>query len=360
MKNSTLRTIIIAIGLVLATCVAKAELMVGDKAPKLQTGKWIQGAPVTAFDTNHIYIVEFWATWCGPCIGSIPHLNALWEKYKDKGVIVIGQDVWDSDDAVAPFVKKMGTNMTYRVALDDKSQIEDGFMDKNWWPRKINHHGIPTAFIINKDGMIAWIGHPMTLNEGILDEIVSGHQDLAKATTDYRKDFETDQKFQDAQSRLRAATRAKKWDDAQTILKEIDNMFPNWAGDFVIDHLQVLLGQKKFDKAFKLADSISKQHLKSDGWQNSLAWTIAVSDNPDEQCLGLAETIAERSVELTQGTNSAPLDTLARVQFMLGKKSEAIATEEKAADIETDLREKNSLEKTLASYREGKLPDAKE
>jgi thiol-disulfide isomerase/thioredoxin len=72
--------------------------MVGDKAPALQTGKWIQGEPVTAFNRNHVYVLEFWATWCGPCVQSIPHLNQMWQKYKDKGVVFIGQDVWDGDD----------------------------------------------------------------------------------------------------------------------------------------------------------------------------------------------------------------------------------------------------------------------
>ena len=49
-------------------------------------------------------LLNFWATWCGPCRVSIPHLNEIHEKFKDKGLIVIGQDVWERDTtAVAPF-----------------------------------------------------------------------------------------------------------------------------------------------------------------------------------------------------------------------------------------------------------------
>src|SRR5690242_21737362 len=81
-------------------------LKVGDPAPKLQTGKWIQGEPLTAFKEGKAYIVEFWATWCGPCRVSIPHLNDIHNTYKEKGLIVIGQDCWERDDSlVAPFVK---------------------------------------------------------------------------------------------------------------------------------------------------------------------------------------------------------------------------------------------------------------
>ena len=107
-----------------------------------------------------------------------------------------------------------------------------------------------------------------------------------------------------------------------------------------------------------MADSLGKSHPTDDNWQNGLAWTIAAGESPDQHCLSLAETFAGRAVDLTQGTNSGSLDTLARVQFMLGKKPEAIATEEKAMSVEQNPREKGALEKTLASYRDGKLPDA--
>jgi Flp pilus assembly protein TadD len=70
--------------------------------------------------------------------------------------------------------------------------------------------------------------------------------------------------------------------------------------------------------------------------------------------------MAESAVQLTQGTSSAALDTLARLQFMLGEKEDAISTEEKAADVEQNKWEKDGLEKTLASYKEGKLPAADE
>ena len=62
----------------------------GDPAPPLKVSKWLQGEPVKAFEPGKVYVVEFWATWCGPCIAFMPHLAELQAEYKDKSVTVIG------------------------------------------------------------------------------------------------------------------------------------------------------------------------------------------------------------------------------------------------------------------------------
>jgi thiol-disulfide isomerase/thioredoxin len=160
--------------------------MIGDSAPKLQTGQWVQGEPVREFDTNHVYVIEFWATWCGPCRVSIPHVNELSEQFRDKGVIFIGQNVWDDDSAVKSFVKKMADKMTYRVVLDDKSKEPDGFMSNHWWKRKVNHHSIPNVFVI-KQGRVFWIGDLTHLTAQLLNEILTDHYDLTKAAAEYKK-----------------------------------------------------------------------------------------------------------------------------------------------------------------------------
>lgn len=336
---------------------SRAELMVGDRAPRLRTGEWIQGEPVAAFDSNHIYVVELWATWCGPCVQSIPHVNQVWQRFKDKGVIVVGQDVSDSDDAVAPFVEKMGDSMTYRVALDDKSQYPGGWMAEHWWKRKTNICGIPMAFIINRDGFIAWIGHPMGLKDKVLAEIVSGDYDMALASVEYRKELQIDRKFQELQKKLKLAIENRKWPAAEFAMDRIDNLLPKFKKSFTVQRLKILLGKKEFDDAYQFAETFGKTSPDDHVRQNSLAWTIVTAGTVNDRCIGLAESMAERAVQLTKEQNAEDLDTLARVQFTLGRKQQAVATQEKAVNIASSSQEKARFESRLASYRAGELPN---
>ena len=162
----------LAVGATVA--VADPTLKVGDKAPKLQVAKFVQGEPVKDFEKGKVYLVEFWATWCGPCRASIPHVNELYTKFKDKGFIVIGQNCWERDETlVEPFVKKMGDQMTYRVALDDKSTDKKGAMSTTWMAAA-ERKGIPSAFLVDGTGKIAWIGHPMELKPETIEKAFAG------------------------------------------------------------------------------------------------------------------------------------------------------------------------------------------
>ena len=361
MKNSLLLralTLLTGVALAVAARTADAKLMVGDPAPKLQVAKWVQGEPVKAFNTNHVYIVEFWATWCGPCRASIPHLNELWQKFKDRGLIAIGQDVWEqNEDGVAPFVKKMGDQMTYRVALDDKSQETNGFMAVNWM-RAAEQNGIPTAFVINKQGRIAWIGHPMGLNEQILEDILAGRFDIAAFAAEYERQQQVQKQDTELRIKLTKALKNKDWDTAETTIAEMKKSEPAMGDSLDTVRFSILLGRKNYAEAYKLAESLSDAHPKNAMLQNSLAWTIATQPGLEKRDLALAEKMALRANEATQDKEPAVLDTLARVQFMNGKKTEAIASEQKAVNAAADEGEKRALEKILADYQQDKLPKA--
>lgn len=360
MNTKTLTLLAALLGLcVAATNVRAAEtnvLSVGDAAPKLQAGKWIQGDPVKEFKRDKAYIVEFWATWCGPCRTSIPHLNEIHQKYKDKGLVVVGQDVWERDESlVAPFVEKMGDKMTYAVALDDKTTTETGKMAETWM-KAAGQNGIPAAFLVGKDGKIAWIGHPMSLKESVIEEVLAGKYDLKKAAAEDARQKEEEGKLMKLSRQLGSAMQAKDWAKAETVTSEIEKVLPKEsAASLDSVRLRIQIGKGDWDAAAKTSERLSDLRKDNAEFQNSLAWQLASQEGIKGAALESAAKIAERANTAAEGKNAPILDTLARVTFLQGKKEQAIELQEKAVKL-ADEEIKDDLEKTLESYKQGKLP----
>ncbi|HCN30713.1 MAG TPA: hypothetical protein DIT64_18705 [Verrucomicrobiales bacterium] len=105
------------------------------------------------------YVLEFWATWCPPCRTSIPHLNELYKKHKDKGLQIIGVTKEDRQ-TVRNFEKNIP--IEYTVAHDTYGKLSEDFQIK----------GIPHAMIVDKTGKIVWEGHPMSLPESQLEAVL--------------------------------------------------------------------------------------------------------------------------------------------------------------------------------------------
>ncbi len=334
---------------------AVTSLKIGDPAPKLQVSKWVQGEPVNDFAKGKVYVVEFWATWCPPCRATIPHLNALYQQYKGK-VIVIGQDVSEDDDsAVASFIKKMGTNMTYRVALDDKSHDEKGAMNTTWM-EAAGRNGIPSAFIVDQQGRIAWMGYAMEMTSKLWDNILSGHWDIAKAAADYEKAQANDARMQELSATFNAALQTEKWDQANAALDEMEKLDPENAISAEFYRFQILLLQKKYDDAYKVARSVSDAHPDEADLQRQLAWMILTRPGIEKRDTVFAEKLAERANKTTGGKDAGALNALARAQFVNGKKKDAVATAQKALDV-AEPEQQAELKANLKSYQDGKLPE---
>ncbi|HEY2083823.1 MAG TPA: redoxin family protein [Verrucomicrobiae bacterium] len=349
MKNKIRTLLSLAAGFALAGS-ANAALKIGDPAPKLQVASWAQGEPVKEFEPGKVYIVEFWATWCGPCRASIPQINALYQQFKDKGVVVIGQNVREEDETgVAPFIKKMGTNMTYRVALDDKSTETNGAM-LTAWMEAADRHGIPCAFIINKKGVVAWIGHPMEMTEKLWEDVLTDHYDMAKAAADYDKEQAVQGQIMKLSATFTDAMKNEKWDDANVAVDALAKAMPEDQLTPQMMRMDLLFAQKKYDEGYRVAASVSEANPDNAGLQNTLAWTLAMRPGLQKRDLALAEKIAERGNKAAMEKDAHILDTLARIQFMNGKKDEAIATQQKAVDA-ADSSSQGAMKMTLERYQ---------
>ncbi len=101
---------------------------------------------------NKVVIVDFWATWCGPCREEVPHLNTLYSELKGKGLEIVGISMdTDGTDSVKDFAREF--RMQYPIVIGDEKVAESfgGII------------GLPTTFIIDRNGRIAkkYIGLPL-------------------------------------------------------------------------------------------------------------------------------------------------------------------------------------------------------
>jgi peroxiredoxin len=113
---------------------------------------------------GQVVLLNFWATWCGPCKYEIPAFVELQSKYRDKGFVVLGVSVDDPVDTLKPFVAKYKMNYPVLLGLD-----REDFVERAWGPM----WGIPTSYIIAKDGNVCKKHTGLATKEQIEREIVA-------------------------------------------------------------------------------------------------------------------------------------------------------------------------------------------
>lgn len=307
-----------------------ATLKVGDKAPDLAVSTWVKGEPITGFEKGKVYVVEFWATWCPPCIASMPHLSSLQKQYKDKGVTIVGMTTGTTSpkntlEGVQAMTKDKGDTMGYTVAFDDGKKTNEAYMKAAQQP------GIPTSFVVDKDSKIAWIGHPMHL-DGVLEHVVAGTWDDAA-----RAKFQSDLEAKNKKSMQAGQAAAKDTAALKELLSGGDATAIAAAGPKFIEKLG--------------ADPMS---------MNMLAWSIvdpagklAASAKTNPALLDVAFQAAQKAETASGGKDGAILDTLARVYFVKGDKAKAIEIQKKAV-AHADETMKAELEASLKEFESAK------
>ena len=131
-------------------------------APSLGVSNWLHGDPVDIPDEG-VVVVELWATWCGPCIDQLPHLDALSEEYAGKVEVVAVSD--ERAGTVSGFWRRQGWAPDFSVGVDPSGRTTGRYQ------RIDGATGIPRAYIVH-DGRVAWSGHPARI-DGPLAAVVA-------------------------------------------------------------------------------------------------------------------------------------------------------------------------------------------
>jgi len=321
------------------------KLAIGDDAPALKATKWLQGDEVTKFEKGKVYIVEFWATWCGPCIVMMPHMAELQQEYK-KNVTFIGfssKDASNTEEKVTEFVKKRGPKLKYTFAFEDNRDTNDAYMKAS------GQGGIPCCFVVDKESKIAWIGHPMYLDV-ILPKVVSGKW-KGKESADEIKDIEKEV------NEVFGALRGK---DAEATLEKItafEKKHPELSKIpyFLGPKLSLMVKAKKTDDVKKLAEKVIESAAKYDDATALFAVSSALrSDESKEnkELMALSLKAAEQMLKTSGDKDWQALLNMAETQFAMGEKAKAKEYAEKAIDAAdaTNIKQflKNRLKPVLA------------
>lgn len=336
---------------------AQTTLGPGDKAPAIKVAKWYKGTPVTEFEPGKVYVVEFWATWCGPCRVSIPHLTELARKFQGK-VTFAGISVWERDpqylDKVGKFVEEMGDKMDYNVAADDA----DGTMAKTWMSAA-GERGIPSAFVVDGKGQIAWIGHPMSDLEATLNKVLAGNWNIEAFKTKRNEERKAEEAQMALNRQISPLMRDGKFAEALKVLdaaiakdKSLEQAYA--MGRFTI------LARIDEAKAQQYALSVATRFYKNEPMAlNQLAWFIVADDTqlkkPNPK-IGLQ--IATMAADASKRNDPDILDTLAQAQYKAGDKAGALKTQQTAVAMARKAgrpaENVADMEQRLAKFKKGK------
>jgi thiol-disulfide isomerase/thioredoxin len=132
-----------------------AKSFLNQKAPPLVVEKWLSKDPDRK---GKFVLIDFWATWCGPCRKAIPELNALHKKFGEK-LVVIGV----SDEAEEKVRNFKEPKIEYFSAIDTKARTK----------RALEVTGIPHVVIMDPEGIVRWEGFPLLNGYELTEDVVA-------------------------------------------------------------------------------------------------------------------------------------------------------------------------------------------
>jgi ferric-dicitrate binding protein FerR (iron transport regulator)/thiol-disulfide isomerase/thioredoxin len=281
-------------------------LLVGDNAPILPLDKWIKGGPLNVYERGKVYLVDFWALWCGPCIAGMDKLSALQEKYKDQGLEVMSVtsgDAWGSSyDKVVDFINGKGQRFNYNFAwLPDSYRADHQYKSiiYNPWLELAydsSSWALPQVFLIDKQGRIAFIGDGFALQEDYIVQVLENKHDLSQE----RKNYIEELVLENEVVRFLGLLREKKIPDAISKGKAIVE------NNLVTTHALLAMADDIFNKYGDLHSS---------------------------KLIDLGFEAARKGVALTRSNSPSHLAVLAKGYSLLNKPQQAVETIQAAINL---------------------------
>lgn len=302
-------------------------------------GVWLQGTPVKEWEKDKVYIFEFWATWCGPCLAAMPHMEQLHQAFKDNPRMqIIGVNVMDrkSPETLKEFLKNRPAPLTYTMAVD-----VDGKKTREKWLAPLNVDGIPHAFAV-RNGKLIWRGHPGKLSEEIMQAMLKPDFSAASLPSENPDAGARAWKlYRQASEKVGDMVRKDGKAGALAFLKQIQD-----SGQFQQDEIIqlkmipfiMLVEQGKFQEAQSVLDDLCKEYPDNYRVQINVAGTLIEGKSvpAGEMDAALVEKCLKRCIEISRKDNkeaSLPWKLMAELREQQGNMKEALQNMEKALSL---------------------------
>jgi len=151
-------------------------LRIGDPAPPLVISEWLQGEPLGELGGGRAVLVDFWASWCAPCVASFERTSRLADRHPGSLQVVMITSL-DMENSLGAIRRTMGEEAQHLRAV---VAVDDGYRTADAYRRASRESALPRSFLIDQQGRIAWIGHP-AFAEGPVEAVINGTWDLAAA-----------------------------------------------------------------------------------------------------------------------------------------------------------------------------------
>ena len=337
---------------VLATKPGAVRVGIGDVAPAIGLNSWVKGTPVNEYAKGRVYVVEFWAMGVAACGKSGPLLGELQTVFKDKGLTVVGVSVMERGgvEEVERYVKGVGERLTQAIGYDATGDAARRFMQPT------GQNAIPVVFVIDRDGRLAWIGHPLDGLDRVVERVVAGNWDLAKAKQEADRRAAAENKSGPLVTRLEEEFGANQSDKALATMDELAAVDPPVSGEWIVSKFgYLLLERKDADKAYAYAAVALAGVGKDDAPSlKAMAWMTLAEPGVARRDVVLAGKMAARADEITGHADANVLDTLARAMFDSGDVAGAIEVQKRAAEGCVLPSQRREMEGRVQRYGAGK------
>lgn len=345
------RLLTVAVLVIAAAPALGQRPLIGTRAPTLSEGvTWLKGQGPGSWRPDQIYVVDFWARWCGECFVAFPHLLELEQRYRPDGVVVVAMATMLQApvEQTEAHVARYSETLPGIVGVDPTGSVARRF--------GVSETGVPSIVIVDREGRLAWVGVGSQASvDETLEQIVAGIYDIGAAAARDRHRASAEREGRPLVHRAETALADERFGEAAEAYLaafRIDQETFAWV---LVDAYLAALADEDAELAARAGNEAVRTAL---GGNNNelLRFAKAILDDAPESArdLELALDLASLAVENSSGEDWTALFILGRVHASRKEYVQALLAQDRVIALlgdGVDPRVATSLAKFRESYR---------